>query len=161
MSYLGVRTLPNFLVQKRKIGPLSNTVFYQADIFVAYKDPSYNDGSPEVAVETIVAGDNSLSYRVHDQPYEVVTVGVRKRNPLVFTPPSVGTFTNAHLVDVTSEYSVEPNTVAVVLEGLFTTPLNATLDANMSIDVVTAEANSVTLTGSGKVLVFNFALTPL
>lgn len=161
MSYLGVRTFTNYIVQKRKVGPLSSIAFQQADVLFAYKDSSYGDGCPNVEVDTIANPDNTTGYAVSNKPYEVITVGLRKRNPLLFDPIAAGVFSNAEIVDVTSEHVVEPNTHVIVLEGTFNASSNTTIDANLSIDVVYSETESTTLSGTGKVLQFKFALVPM
>lgn len=172
-SYLGVERHEKFLVQKRKIDAFDSVFFRNVGVVRAYKDPLVDGTMGEFPVQAEVANNGAVTFKVKNNPFQVITVALAAKSAESFDPPSKTSFSNVHFINIdANNFTITGNTVAIVVEGQFessigfsnSTSNNATLDANcMPIPIVTTtpEANSVTITGSGKILVFEFGLVPL
>lgn len=148
MSYYGANISTNYTIHKRRLQANGIFRFGGASFMAAYTVPE----SPEGSIDVPVAISNS------DPTVKIITTGASDCVSVALKENTSNVaIQNAQLMDVATEYKLQPGTHAALLEGSLTVDGGQMQDSNSGIAVIVADQQELTLTGTGKIITFTLS----
>lgn len=148
MSYYGAKISNNYTLHKRRLQANGIFRFGGASFMAAYTVPESPEGSAQVPV---TASDSDPTVRIITTgASDCVSVALKENTSNV-------AIQNAHLIDVATEYKLQPGTHAALLEGSLTVDGGQMHDSNSEIAIVVADQQELTLTGTCKLITFTLS----